>query len=563
MWTVTNANGFAMDYTWATEDDLQSGGPITIAAGPGTTSTFTTNSTAHKVILSYQYGGENKTVENNADACKSSDLTLSFMCGFTSDTNLYWQVTNPYGVDITVDWEVHGEAENGSLVVPANSDSTFTTSTGPKTVNLFVDGVQVSEADSGDACCEELMLTYTCLDNGQQLWTVTNNNAFDQFFSWSSTAGQSGSDTVLANSTASFLTNNKDHTVTIQYTHDPFPEKTSSVEAEMCKVSMDEPKEEPTTTPSTSAYIPASTISEAGTEWIIFTTLRDGNLEVYRLDGIEGVGNFKLYNLSNDDGIDSQPNRSFDNQWITFQSNRDGNFEIYVTDNLGKEQIRLTNNEARDINPVFSPDNTNIVFQSDRNGSWDLYMINHLTGEEVQLTDHAGDEIHPSFSSSNANLIVFESNRNGNQDIFLLNIVTGEEYQITNGDEDHIYPKLSPNAQRIAYLFKVDGILNLFVIGIDGKNPIQITNGDSDTMNHTWSPDGTRLAYQSKRNGNINIYSYDLRDSVEYRLTNNPGQDSAPCWDSTGSNVYYTAQLELNGLDIYRVFWKGGNMWSK
>ncbi len=574
MWTVTNANGFAIDFTWATEDGLQSGGPITVTAGPGTTATFTTDGTAHKVIISYQYGGDNKTIEKVAEACKSSDLILSYMCGFATDAHLHWSVMNPYTVDLTVDWKVVGGTESGSFSAAAGIETLFTTEKGLKTVAIIVDGVEVDQEDGGDACCEELMLTYTCLDNGQQQWTVTNNNAFDQFFTWSSSSGQSGSDTVLANSTATFLTDNKDHTITIKYSHYPFPEKTSSMEAEVCKISTDEPEEEPTTTASTSPYIPASTITETGIEWIVFTTLRDGNLEVYRLDGIEGIGNFKLYNLSKSDWIDTRPNRSFDDQWVTFQSNRDGNLEIYVTDNVGSEQIRLTDNPANDKNPVFSPDNTNIVFQSDRNGSWDLYMVNRLTGEEVQFTDHSADEINPSFSSSNANLVVYESNKNGNQDIFLLNIVTGEEYQITNGEGDEIRPILSPNAQKIAYLSSVDGVMNLFVIGIDGENPLQITNGDGDTMNPTWSPDGTRLAYQSKRNGNIDIYTYDLRDGTEYRLTDNAGQDTAPSWDKTGTNVYYTAKIDKIALDIYRVFWKGGNsiyitnnpssdMWSK
>jgi TolB protein len=549
IWTVTNTNGFEIEFTWETEDGLQSGGPVTISAGPGATEIFTTDGTPHKVILSYQYEGEDKSVEKEAEACKSSDLILSYLCGYASDDSLYWSVTNPYNAEIEVSWEVEGETEKGTITALANGDTIFTTTPGIKTVIILVDGIKVNEEDGGEACLLELMLTYNCLDNGKQQWTVTNDNPFDQPYTWSSTSGDSGSGTIEANNTDTFITDNEKQTVTIEYQNAPFPAKSTAVIAEECKVSIDKPE-------TTTAY---TTITpEEGIEWIIFHTLRNGNLEIYRLDGREGVGEYKLYNLSKGNGINSHPSRSLDNEWVAFQSNRDGNFEIYVTDNVGNEQTRLTDNPARDTSPVFSPDNINIVFQSNRNGSWDLYLVNRITGVEVQLTDHSGDETNASFSSVNANFIVYESNQNGSKNIFLLNIVTGEEYQITNGEEDELYPVLSPNGQKVAYLSPVDGVWNLFVIGINGDNKIQITNDEGYTMNHSWSPDGTRIAYQSKRSGNIDIYTFDVRDGTEYRLTDNIGQDTAPTWDINGNNIYYTSKIGETALDIYKVFWKGG-----
>ncbi|MBL8100087.1 MAG: PD40 domain-containing protein, partial [Anaerolineales bacterium] len=101
-------------------------------------------------------------------------------------------------------------------------------------------------------------------------------------------------------------------------------------------------------------------------ECLVFHTFRDDNLEVYRLDGIEGQEGFKLYNLSKDGAVDSRPSRSPNDSWVVFQSNRNGNVELYYTDLAGSgEAIRLTNSQLNNTNPMYGPDSQTVVFQSD------------------------------------------------------------------------------------------------------------------------------------------------------------------------------------------------------
>ncbi len=289
---------------------------------------------------------------------------------------------------------------------------------------------------------------------------------------------------------------------------------------------------------------------------LVFHTFRDDNLEVYRLDGIEGQEGFKLYNLSQDESVDSRPSRAPNDSNVVFQSNRDGNVELYYTDLLGSgEATRLTETESNNTNPMYGPDARTIVYQSDRNGSFDLFTIDQVTGEELQITNDDADDINP-FYSPDLKWLVFQSNRYNNWDIFVLNVETGNEYQITDTPMDETFPSWSPNGRQIAYLSNNAGKTDLYIVDQNGNNLQRITV-DGQTNNHVWSHEGNRIAYQSERNGNLDVYSYDLINKKEYRVTTYAGIDSGPTWDCGSTNLAFTSDRD-GDTNIFQVFWQGG-----
>lgn len=301
--------------------------------------------------------------------------------------------------------------------------------------------------------------------------------------------------------------------------------------------------------------LPAS--SQPCIECLVFHTFRDDNLEVYRLDGIEGQPGFKLYNLSKDGSVDSRPSRAPNDSWVVFQSNRDGNVELYYTDLVGSgEAIQLTDSQSNNTNPMYGPDSNTVVFQSDRNGRFDLFTIDQTTGKETQITSDPADDVN-AFYSPDLKYLVFQSNRNNNWDLFILDVETGTEYQLTDSPTDETFPGWSPNGKQIAFLSNENGATDLYVIDVDGSNLKRITV-DGATNNPVWSPEGNRIAYQSERNGNLDIYSYDLLENKEYRVTDYEGVDSGPTWDCGGTNLAFTSMRD-GDPNIFQVFWQGGS----
>jgi TolB protein len=55
------------------------------------------------------------------------------------------------------------------------------------------------------------------------------------------------------------------------------------------------------------------------------------------------------------DGADGEPVFSHDGGSVLFTSNRDGDFEIYRMDLDGKELLRLTDNNGPDYSPIVIP----------------------------------------------------------------------------------------------------------------------------------------------------------------------------------------------------------------
>ncbi len=142
---------------------------------------------------------------------------------------------------------------------------------------------------------------------------------------------------------------------------------------------------------------------------IVFSSLRDGNTEIYVMDANGG----NQENLTNHPAADYQPDWSPDGRKIAFVSGRHGGVsQIHVMDADGKNVIRLTDGRWSKGDPDWSPDGGKIVFSVHD-------LVNHIDmidadgRNRVKLEDQA---LYPSWSPAGPQ-IVFVSWRDGGNDI--------------------------------------------------------------------------------------------------------------------------------------------------
>lgn len=179
-------------------------------------------------------------------------------------------------------------------------------------------------------------------------------------------------------------------------------------------------------------YNAEATISRDG--WIVFTSTRDGDLDLYKIR-LDGSG---LTRLTDSLGYDGGAFFSADGARIVYRASRPRDaaeaaeyrrllaekrvrptrLEIWTMDADGSHQRQVTNLGAASFAPFFHPDGRRIVFASNvgdpKGRDFDLYMVrDDGTGLE-RITWNPTFDGFPMFSPDGRKL-VFASNRNGSR----------------------------------------------------------------------------------------------------------------------------------------------------
>lgn len=171
------------------------------------------------------------------------------------------------------------------------------------------------------------------------------------------------------------------------------------------------------------SYDAEGTVSPDGTR-IVFTSLRDGDLDLYAMDTSGG----DVRRLTNTPGYDGGPFYSWDGKRIVYRAARPEGaaleayrallaqglvrpkgMEIFVMDADGSNQRQVTRNGATNFAPFFHPDNERIIFSSNMenpaSGAFDLYLVlSDGTGLERITTDPSFDGF-PMFSRDGKRLV--------------------------------------------------------------------------------------------------------------------------------------------------------------
>ena len=192
---------------------------------------------------------------------------------------------------------------------------------------------------------------------------------------------------------------------------------------------------------SAKGYDAEATISPRGDK-IVFTSLRDGDLELYTMN-LDGSN---IQRLTNMNGYDGGAFYSFDGRKIVYRAFHPQNddearnyeqlleeglirpmrLEIFVMDADGRNIVQVTNNGAANFAPFFHPEGKRIIFSSNMNDpvgrNFDLFIINVDGTELKQVTFNETFDGFPMFSRD-GNKLVFASNRNakkrGETNIFI------------------------------------------------------------------------------------------------------------------------------------------------
>lgn len=264
----------------------------------------------------------------------------------------------------------------------------------------------------------------------------------------------------------------------------------------------------------TSSLSPASVplIGTSFQQGVLFTSTRDGKMEIYRLvsdTGVERVtrspGNSESWSAIPEPG-----------GGLLFTSDRDGKREIYRLYSEGVERVTRTNGGAESWSPI-PVLGGEFLFTSDRDGKREVYR---LTSEGVERVTHS-----PGTSESWSPVpepgggILFTSNRDGRREIYRLYSEGVERVTRTPGSAESWSP-VPESGGGILFTSDRDGKREIYRLISQGVERVTHTPGDVES----WSPLpelGEGILFVSNRDGKDEVYR--LTSTGVERVTNTSG----------------------------------------
>lgn len=289
-------------------------------------------------------------------------------------------------------------------------------------------------------------------------------------------------------------------------------------------------------------------------ETVVYSSLAPANWDVYLFERPGATPR----RLTTDPGLDYNPVVSPDGRWVVFTSERTGNPELYTVDLLKPEKpVRLTESDAMEDAADFSPDGGTLVFVSSRAGNPDVYSMpfdpEHpdAEGTPVNLTRHAAGDYNPAFSPDGTQ-ILFSSSRDADDivsgpsaaagyeasELYLMQADGTNVRRLTRQDGWDGSPAWSSDGQSVLFYSERDGEPRIFEMPLDGSTPRPLSQADRAALSPVAARDG-RVAFTIRRSERWGVVSV-ASDGAGLRVESDGARDYwGPTFDPSGRVLAY------------------------
>ncbi len=232
-----------------------------------------------------------------------------------------------------------------------------------------------------------------------------------------------------------------------------------------------------------------------------------------------------------------------------FTSRRNGNDEIYRINLDGSGLTRLTEHPARDTAATLSVDGSAIAFVSNRSGVDNIYLIDANGANLRRLTNEALGADSPVFAVDGTALFYVAVRVTGRV-LMRYDIINQSHGVLLTGPADISRPAPSPDGTRIAFVAR-DGAetgRDIFLANLDRSGAlINLTNRAGDDGSPSWSPDGRRIVFHSDRDGDFDIFTMSADGTAQTPVIDTPDDETSPVWSRDGRTLLF-----VRGGDLFR-----------
>ena len=255
-------------------------------------------------------------------------------------------------------------------------------------------------------------------------------------------------------------------------------------------------------------------------------------------------------------GCESTSNPQVNPYKLIYSSLESKNRSIYLSDEYGKQRLKVVDVTVSDGYPVISPDGKSVAFYGkyDEFKTWSIHRA-AIDGSNVQRLTHAKNkwDSAPTWSPDSKTILFTREYKHPNgqwqSQIWLMNADGSQQRQINalqGGGASFI-----DNGK---ILFHSHGSPSqISIANIDGSNVVKLTNDATDNLAPRLSPDGNHIVYLSNRDGNQEVYIMDINGNNPKRLTFNQVEDWDATWSTDGTQIFFASENSDGFFDIYKV----------
>ena len=152
--------------------------------------------------------------------------------------------------------------------------------------------------------------------------------------------------------------------------------------------------------------------------------------------------------MTRGNAIDRQPVYSADGEWVMFSSNRSGNLELWKASTTTGAIRRLTDDPTQDWDPAFTPDGKGILWSSSRDGHFEIWTGNVDGTGARRVTDDGVDAENPTMTPD-GQWVVYNSSNPAKSGIWKVRADGTEATRLVPGFWST--PEVSPDGQWVAF----------------------------------------------------------------------------------------------------------------
>ena len=288
-------------------------------------------------------------------------------------------------------------------------------------------------------------------------------------------------------------------------------------------------------------------------ETVIYSSLQPPNWDLYLF---ERPGSTPR-RLTTDPGLDYNGVISPDGRWVVFTSERTGNPDLYVLDLRDNGAARpLIESDAMEDAAAFSPDGRTLIFVSTRSGNPDIFVIPFVpedsaaASEATNLTRHEAGDYNPAFSPDGTR-ILFSSSRDASvvtvsgaappatyeaSELYVMQSDGTGVRRLTWHEGWDGSPAWAPDGRAVVFYSQRDGEPRIYRMDVGGSAPQPISTEGEAALSPAFTHDG-RLAFTARRNDRWTIVTT-LLDGSDLRLDGDTARDYwAPAYDLTSGRL--------------------------